>query len=150
VFGHLALRSHTDLAPDLDVSSSISCIASEPSIEDGQGHGTQVAGIAAASQGNGMVGIASEASIVAVKVFDSTGYGSGTEVICGLDHVAGLFATDGIPTVVNRDDWTQPVSGIAATSYRDESFIKGQSGKFVYQVCNADESVCSDWVTVDL
>jgi subtilisin family serine protease len=93
---------HTDLAPNLDVASSISCIAEEPSIQDGQGHGTHVSGIAAAAnQGDGMVGVASEASIVSAKVLDSTGYGTDAEVICGLDHVAGLYAADGIPTVVN-------------------------------------------------
>ena len=93
---------HMDLAPSLDLASSISCIAAEPSLQDGQGHGTHVAGIAAAAnQGDGMVGVASEATIVSAKVLDATGYGTDAEVICGLDHVAALHAADGIPTVVN-------------------------------------------------
>jgi subtilisin family serine protease len=93
---------HADLAPNLDVASSISCIAGEPSIQDGQGHGTHVSGIAAAaSQGDGIVGVASEASIVSAKVLDSTGYGTDAEVLCGFDHIAGLHASDNVPTVIN-------------------------------------------------
>jgi subtilisin len=94
--------NHIDLAPNLDLANSYNCISPGQSVADDQGHGTHVAGIAAsANQGEGMVGVASEASLVGIKVLDSTGYGTDAQVICGLDHVAGLVAADGVPTVVN-------------------------------------------------
>lgn len=55
---------------------------------DDEGHGTHVAGIAAAIDNDqGIVGIAPGARIWAVKVLDSTGKGTISDVICGLDWV---------------------------------------------------------------
>ena len=47
-----------------------------------------------------MVGVATDASLVAVKVLDSAGFGTDAQVICGLDHVYDL-AADGVPTIIN-------------------------------------------------
>ncbi|MFY9557950.1 MAG: S8 family serine peptidase [Blastocatellia bacterium] len=56
---------------------------------DGHGHGTHVAGIAAARDNDiGVVGVAPGARLWAVKVLDSSGSGSFTNVIAGLDYVA--------------------------------------------------------------
>ena len=93
--------NHPDLSPNLDLSQSINCITPGSPPEDDHGHGTHVAGIAAAAdQGAGLVGVASQATIVAAKVLNDTGSGTDAQVICGLDHIAAL-AADGIPTVVN-------------------------------------------------
>jgi subtilisin len=95
------MTTHPDLAPNLDLAQSINCISPGTTPEDDQGHGTHVAGSAAAAdQGEGLVGVASQATIVVAKVLNSAGSGTDAEVICGLDHIAGL-AGDGIPTVVN-------------------------------------------------
>lgn len=65
---------------------------------DGQGHGTNVAGIAV---GNGIhVGIAPGASVIPIKVLSNTGGGSFTAVEQGLDWVIANRATYNI-TVVN-------------------------------------------------
>ncbi len=50
---------------------------------DDNGHGTHVAGIVAAN--GGVVGIAKNANIVAVKVFDANGYGSEADIIKGVE-----------------------------------------------------------------
>lgn len=55
--------------PDLNVVSDHSCISGKPLTADQNGHGTHVAGIAAASDnGYGVVGVAPGAPIHNVKV----------------------------------------------------------------------------------
>jgi subtilisin family serine protease len=62
--------------------------------EDGNGHGTHTAGIAAAIDNNdGVVGVAPGARIWAVKVLDNRGFGSMGTVICGLDWVVAKQET---------------------------------------------------------
>jgi subtilisin len=58
--------------------------------QDDNGHGTHVAGIAAALGGNGIgvVGVAPDATIYAVKVLDQSGSGWDSEIIAGLEWIA--------------------------------------------------------------
>jgi subtilisin family serine protease len=75
---------HSDLAP---VTSAFSSFGG--SAQDDNGHGTHVAGIIAArNNGIGVVGVAPDAHIYAVKVLDASGSGSDASVIAGLDYVA--------------------------------------------------------------
>lgn len=58
------------------------------SLDDGNGHGTHVAGTVAAINNNiGVVGVAAGALVVPVKVLDSRGSGSYSGVIAGVDYV---------------------------------------------------------------
>ena len=58
------------------------------SLDDGNGHGTHVAGTIAAINNNvGVVGVAAGATVVPVKVLDSRGSGSYSGVIAGVDFV---------------------------------------------------------------
>jgi subtilisin len=76
--------------PDLEVEGGYSCIGSSTAWQDDNGHGTHVAGIAAAKDNDlGVVGVAPGARLWAVKVLDSKGGGAFSDVICGLDWVAG-------------------------------------------------------------
>lgn len=76
--------------PDLDVAGGINCIGSNPNAwQDDNGHGSHVAGIAAAADNDlGVVGVAPGARLWAVKVLNEKGEGSFSNVICGLDWVA--------------------------------------------------------------
>lgn len=57
---------------------------------DGYGHGTHVAGIlGAASNSRGIVGVAYDAKILPVKVFDDKGYGSAAALSAGIRYTAG-------------------------------------------------------------
>jgi subtilisin family serine protease len=74
---------------DLNIAGGYSCIGKDPNRwQDDNGHGTHVAGIAAASDNNiGVVGVAPGAELWAVKVLNNNGTGSFSDVICGLDWV---------------------------------------------------------------
>lgn len=65
------------------------------SLDDGNGHGTHVAGtVAARDNGVGVIGVAAGATVVPVKVLDSRGSGSYSGVIAGVNHVA-RYGADG-------------------------------------------------------
>lgn len=79
--------------PDLNVRASrgFSAFTSgkDRGTEDGNGHGTHVAGtVAALNNGIGVVGVAAGATVVPVKVLGATGSGSNSGVIAGVDFVA--------------------------------------------------------------
>ncbi len=64
---------------------------SEPSPDDGNGHGTHCAGtIAALDNGSGVLGVAYDAEVVAIKVLSDNGSGSNSGVIQGVDYVASV------------------------------------------------------------
>ena len=92
--------------PELNVVGGYDCTGStsSPAWADppnGIGHGTHVAGIAAAIEdGKGVTGVAQGARLWAIKVLDGTGNGYWSSVICGLDYVASLKDSDGTtPTI---------------------------------------------------
>jgi len=77
---------HPDL--NVDVARSRSFIR-DTSPDDGNGHGTHVAGTIAALNNNiGVVGVAPGAPVVAIRVLDRRGSGTTSGVIAGVDHVA--------------------------------------------------------------
>lgn len=58
-------------------------------LDDGNGHGSHVAGtIAALNNSVGVIGVAPGATVIPVKVLDSRGSGSYSGVIAGVEHVA--------------------------------------------------------------
>jgi subtilisin family serine protease len=58
------------------------------SLDDGNGHGSHVAGTVAAIDNEvGVIGVAAGATVIPVKVLDSRGSGSYSGVIAGVDHV---------------------------------------------------------------
>jgi subtilisin family serine protease len=64
------------------------CKDSDSGANDGFGHGTHVAGIAAAlDNGSGVVGVAPGARLWAIKVLDDTGNGTTSAVVAGIDYV---------------------------------------------------------------
>ncbi len=81
--------------PDLNVVGGKRCTGFN--FEDGNGHGTHVAGTAAAKDDvSGVVGGAPGAPLYAVRVLNSRGSGSTSSVICGIDWVTANAASKGI------------------------------------------------------
>lgn len=72
--------------PDLHIAGGVSFIGNRTSYKDAFGHGTQVAGVIGALNNDiGIVGIAPEASIYAVRALDDNGFGNQMNVIAGID-----------------------------------------------------------------
>ena len=80
---------HPDLNVDVDRSRSF--VPGEPSPDDQNGHGSHVAGtVAAIDNGIGVIGVASNAKVVALKVLGADGSGATSGIIAALDYVAAV------------------------------------------------------------
>lgn len=79
---------HPDL--NVDIPNSVSFIGAASDFNDLQGHGTHVAGtVAAIDNGQGVIGVAAGAKVVAVRVLNAEGFGSSASIIAGINFVAG-------------------------------------------------------------
>jgi subtilisin family serine protease len=79
--------THPDLQPNIDVDDSANCLsgAAVPGLaaQDDDGHGTHTAGtIAAASNGIGIVGVAPNVKVAAIKAGNSDGFFFPEAVVC--------------------------------------------------------------------
>ena len=83
--------------PDLHVVGNVTFVSGTSSGDDDNGHGTHVAGIVAALDNDvGVIGVAPEAALYAVKVLDRNGSGSWSNIIKGLQ-----WAVDNHMQVIN-------------------------------------------------
>ena len=74
--------------PDLNAAAGKNCIRPGKPPEDDNGHGSHVAGtIGARNNGAGVVGVAPNTKVYAVKVLNAAGSGTWSQVICGIDWV---------------------------------------------------------------
>jgi subtilisin family serine protease len=75
--------------PDLNIAGGRNCVGRDNSdYSDGNGHGTHVAGTAAAKDNDrGVVGVAPGARLWAVRVLNDNGSGIFASLICGIDWV---------------------------------------------------------------
>jgi len=131
------LDSGVDLDhPDLNVDASLGFNAftkgkDGKSLDDGNGHGTHVAGtIAALDNSTGVIGVAAGATVVPVKILDSRGSGSYSGVIAGVDHVAA----NGTPGDVANMSLGGPTSDALDTA------VKNAAGQGIYFVIAAGNS----------
>jgi lantibiotic leader peptide-processing serine protease len=80
--------THPDLAPNVDFENSVSCVGGVPDQDpdawfDVSGHGTHTAGtIAAAANGVGIVGVAPNVKIAAIKAGNDEGFFFPADVVC--------------------------------------------------------------------
>jgi lantibiotic leader peptide-processing serine protease len=100
---------HTDLVDRVDHASSISFVPDEPDYLDTNGHGTHVAGIIAASDNDyGTIGIAPNATLIAVKVTDADGQGYFSWFLNGLIHAVNEGADIANMSIGNVFDKNDP------------------------------------------
>jgi subtilisin len=92
--------THPDLAANIAGGTNCSK-GGRSNYADGNGHGTHVAGIIAAlDNGIGVVGVAPQAKLWAVRVLDDKGSGSTSDVVCGIDFVDAHSPAKGGPITV--------------------------------------------------
>jgi subtilisin family serine protease len=101
--------THPDLAPNIDFTRSVGCIGGVPDQNpdawfDNHFHGTHTAGtIAAAANGIGIVGVAPNVKIAAIKAGNDDGYFFPEAVIC-----AFMWAADQGIDVTNNSYFADP------------------------------------------
>ncbi len=89
------------MAGELDVVGGVDCTGQDDT-SDHNGHGTHVAGIAAAVDNDmGVVGVAPGARLWSVRVLDADGSGNESDVICGLDWLTARMAAGKTRFVIN-------------------------------------------------
>lgn len=118
---------HPDLAGNIDGAMSFYPVPSAAGItgvEDDEGHGTHVGGIIAALKNTiDVVGVAPEATLHAVKILNSAGWGYDDEIVEGLQWV---LAHSDVIKVVNMS-----LGGnLGAGETCDDDTIYGSSGIF--------------------
>ncbi len=78
---------HADL--NVDRTRSRNFVPDGRTADDGNGHGTHVAGIVGArNNGRDVIGVAANATLVAVRVLDNNGSGYYSSMIAGMDYIA--------------------------------------------------------------
>jgi subtilisin family serine protease len=99
--------------PDLAVAGSVNCVTFFATCgsggDDGNGHGTHVAGTVGALDNEvGVVGVAPGARLWAVRVLNNNGTGSTSQIVAGMDWVTARAGTIEVANV--------SISGPASTS----------------------------------
>ncbi len=124
---------HPDLNVDVNRSRTFFTSGRDASSpDDGNGHGSHVAGtIAAINNGIGVVGVAPGTTVVAVKVLDSRGSGAYSTVIAGVDYVA---ANGKVGDVANMS-----LGGPISTAL-DEAIIKAANKGIKFALAAGNES----------
>src|SRR5829696_2824083 len=107
--------------PDLNVVGGINC-STGISYNDGNGHGSHVAGtIAARDNDIGVVGVAPGARLWAVRVLNNQGSGFTSDIICGVDWVTANASTIEVANMSLSGSGTEPSGAGCATgdAYHD-------------------------------
>jgi hypothetical protein len=122
---------HPDL--NVDIARSRSFMNDQTTAEDNNGHGTHVAGIIGGKNNNiGMLGIASEAAIVALKVLDNEGEGT----LSAMQSALGYVEQSAKPgDVVNISLGLEGIS-----DYLDQRVIRMANRGILFSIAAGNES----------
>lgn len=147
---------HPDLAPNLvagiDVVAGQNDCPAGP--QDENGHGTHVAGIAAAvtDNGFGVAGTAPDASIMPVRVLDEEGSGSNEEIVEGIryaaDHGAEVInmSLGELPVVGQLTAINQDLEDAIDYAFSQGSLVVAAAGNESFPLCSypsfANRAVC--------
>jgi subtilisin family serine protease len=122
--------------------------------QDENGHGTHVAGIAAAvtNNGIGVAGVARDARIMPVRVLDEEGSGSTDDVVAGIrwaaDHGAEVInlSLGELPIVGQFEPINEDVEAAVKHAWRQGSLVVAAAGNETFPLCSypsfARQAVC--------
>jgi subtilisin family serine protease len=122
--------------------------------QDENGHGTHVAGIAAAitNNGIGVAGVAPDASIMPVRVLDSEGSGTSDDIVTGIrwatDHGAEVInlSLGELPVVGQLEPLNEDVEAAVDYAWNHGSLVIAAAGNDSFPLCSypsfADHAVC--------
>ncbi len=139
--------AHPDLAanlvPGIDIASGDTVCPPGP--QDENGHGTHVAGIAAAvtNNGIGVAGTAPEAKIMPVRVLDSSGSGSSDDVAAGIiyaaDHGADVInlSLGELPVVSQIAPLNEEISSAIEHAWTQGSLVVAAAGNETFPLCDS-------------
>ena len=125
-----------------------------PGPQDENGHGTHVAGIAAAvtNNGIGVAGVAPDAQIMPVRVLDADGSGSSEDVAAGIrwaaDHGAEVInlSLGELPIVGQLEPLNQEIEDAVTHAWDQGSLVVAAAGNESFPLCSypsfADHAVC--------
>jgi subtilisin family serine protease len=147
---------HPDLSSKLVaghdfVAGSSDCPAGP---QDENGHGTHVAGIAAAvtDNGIGVAGVAPDAQIMPVRVLDADGSGASDDVAAGIvwaaDHGADVInlSLGELPIVGQLEPLNEEIEAAVTHAWNAGSLVVAAAGNESFPLCSypsfADHAVC--------
>ncbi|MCA1838766.1 MAG: S8 family peptidase [Actinomycetota bacterium] len=143
--------NHEDLAANITTGTTVlKCARGTTCTSKGQddyGHGTHVAGIAAAvmNNGKGIVGVAPSAKLMSVKVLDSSGSGTVDDIATGIryaaDHGAkvlnlSLGEMSGVGQVANQLGWNKPITDAITYAWNKGDVIVIAAGNDGFPMCS--------------
>lgn len=128
--------------PDLNVVGGTNCSTGR-SYDDGNGHGTHVAGtIGAKDDANGVVGVAPGARIWAVRVLNKQGSGSWSSIICGVDWVTARASTIEVANMSLGGSGSEPAgSGCSTGDALHDAICRSVSAGVTYAVAAGNSAV---------
>ncbi len=128
--------------PDLNVRGGKNCVLGRNTIDDGNGHGTHVAGTIAAKDNNsGVVGVAPGARLWSVRVLNNAGSGTWSSVICGVDWVTANAGTIEVANMSLGGSGSEPSGSGCSTGDALHDAICNSVGKGVtYAVAAGNDS----------
>jgi len=113
---------------ELNVAGGVSYVPNDPSIDDPNGHGTFIAGIIGALKDEqGLVGIAPNANLFAVKVLDQSGIGTYSQVIDGIEWAIEHHIDVVCMSFVGQND-SQALQDILQTAYDNGIILVAAAG----------------------
>jgi subtilisin family serine protease len=148
--GHPDLSSKLVAGTDI-VASNGDCPAGP---QDENGHGTHVAGIAAAvtNNGIGVAGVAPDAQIMPVRVLDSEGSGTSDDIVKGIrwaaDHGANVInlSLGELPVVGQLQAVNQDIEDAVTYAWDHGSLVVAAAGNESFPLCSypafADHALC--------
>ena len=116
-------QDHADL--NVDTARSANFITKgKDTKDDGNGHGTHVAGTIAAIDNNiGVIGVAAGATVVGVRVLDNRGSGSNSGVIAGVNYVAANCAPNDVANMSLGGGFSQALNDAVIAASASCTFV---------------------------